>query len=139
MEQDASEGWQKRLPTVKLQAEFFLMKFTDIERKRVEELAEDFKKFDSRKKGELQEDEVRFILLHLQASKILFRIKISRRCVCWRTEMRPAVLLSSVSWWRVLCMISDENLVSLSGAASISTRAGRPCTGVSILNFVPGY
>lgn len=61
MEQDASEGWQKRLPTVKLQAEFFLMKFTDIERKRVEELAEDFKKFDSRKKGELQEDEVRFI------------------------------------------------------------------------------
>jgi len=36
-------------------------------------------------------------------------------------------------------MISDENLVSLSGAASISTRAGRPCTGVSILNFVPGY
>ena len=58
MEQDASEGWQQRLPTVKLQAEFFLLKFTELERSRVEELAEDFKKFDSRKKGELQEDEV---------------------------------------------------------------------------------
>lgn len=62
--EDASEGWQQRLPTVKLQAEFFIMKFPELERSKVEELAEDFKKFDARKKGELQEDEVRgFIAL----------------------------------------------------------------------------
>jgi len=57
MQQDASEGWQQRLPTVKLQAEYFLLKFPDVGRDRVEEMAEAFKKFDSRRKGELQEDE----------------------------------------------------------------------------------
>jgi len=57
MAQDASEGWQHRLPTVKLQAEFFLLKFPDVGRDHVMEMAEDFKKQDSRKKGELQEDQ----------------------------------------------------------------------------------
>ncbi len=68
MQQDASEGWQKRLPTVKLQVEFFLLKFPDVGRDRVEELAKAFNQFDSRKKGELQEDEVCSVPLTLVTS-----------------------------------------------------------------------
>jgi len=54
---ESYDGWQERLPTVKLQAEYFLLKFTDVSRESVFEMVEAFKKHDSRAKGELQEDE----------------------------------------------------------------------------------
>jgi hypothetical protein len=69
-QEDFSLGWQQRLvvrfekiqrlivyfrlPTTNLQAEFFLMKFTDVGRTQVFDMKKDFDKHDSRGIGEIQ-------------------------------------------------------------------------------------
>eukprot|EP01120_Amphizonella_sp_Union-15-10_P009178 TRINITY_DN3431_c0_g1_i1.p1 TRINITY_DN3431_c0_g1~~TRINITY_DN3431_c0_g1_i1.p1 ORF type:complete len:367 (-),score=119.86 TRINITY_DN3431_c0_g1_i1:39-1139(-) len=55
---ESAATWRERYPNADLQAEFFLLKFgADIARSRVIELRDQFKRFDSRKRGELEEHE----------------------------------------------------------------------------------
>jgi len=55
--EDASIGWQQRLPTLSLQAQYFHLKFPDVGIDKINEMRDVFMKFDGRKVGELQEDE----------------------------------------------------------------------------------
>jgi len=72
---DWSEGWQSRLPTVTLQAEFFLLKFPEVGREKVIELRDAFVKFDSRKVGELQEDEALRLLEYRGETKRVVELR----------------------------------------------------------------
>jgi len=59
---DYSAGWQERLPTVGLQADYFRLKFKDLDASKINEVRDQFKKFDPRGEGELQEDEAMRLL-----------------------------------------------------------------------------
>eukprot|EP01114_Cavostelium_apophysatum_P023697 TRINITY_DN9010_c0_g1_i1.p2 TRINITY_DN9010_c0_g1~~TRINITY_DN9010_c0_g1_i1.p2 ORF type:complete len:263 (-),score=103.95 TRINITY_DN9010_c0_g1_i1:1923-2711(-) len=72
---DPSQGWQQRLPTVNLQAEFFLLKFPDVDRTKSMEMADSFKKFDGRGKGELQEDEALRLLESRKETKRVVELR----------------------------------------------------------------
>jgi len=72
---DWSLGWQERLPTVSLQAEFFLLKFPEAGREKVIELRDAFVKFDSRKIGELQEDEALRLLEYRGETKRVVELR----------------------------------------------------------------
>lgn len=63
--QENAERWKEFYPSSDLQAEFFLLKFGkdgDLKRDHVLDLCTQFKKFDKRKQGELEEDEAMQIL-----------------------------------------------------------------------------
>jgi len=72
---DASIGWQERLPTVSLQAEYFYLKFPDVGREKLLELKDVFVKFDSRKVGELQEDEALRLLEYRGETKRVVELR----------------------------------------------------------------
>jgi len=72
---DPSIGWQKRLPTVRLQIEYFLLKFPDVDREKALEMAEAFKKHDSRGRGELQEDEALRLLESRKETKRVVELR----------------------------------------------------------------
>jgi hypothetical protein len=61
---EASAEWRKKYPTCDQQAEFFLLKFAkdDVNRDKVFTMMKQFRKFDSRSQGELEEDEAMRLL-----------------------------------------------------------------------------
>jgi len=59
---DPSIGWQERLPTPSLQAEYFLLKYPESGRDVVMDMKVSFIKFDARGVAELQEDEAMRLL-----------------------------------------------------------------------------
>jgi len=73
--EDASIGWQERLPTVSLQAEYFFLKFPDVGREKLLELKDVFVKFDGRKVGELQEDEALRLLEYRGETKRVVELR----------------------------------------------------------------
>lgn len=57
------------LGSIDEQREMFLLKFKDVDRKECEDLATDFKRFDTEKKGELTEHQALMLLEHRDAAK----------------------------------------------------------------------
>jgi len=73
--EDASIGWQQRLPTLSLQAQFFHLKFPELGKEKINEMRDVFMKFDGRKVGELQEDEALRLLEYRGETKRVVELR----------------------------------------------------------------
>jgi len=72
---DSKADWRSLYPTTSSQVEFFGIKFPDVKRDLLHKLRSQFDQFDSKKRGELEDDEAMRLLEHRGETKTVKELR----------------------------------------------------------------